>query len=453
MVNSKNVAFKVDRQVPTSGPPPLPFSTVINCRKPGGRRAAKKSHEVESHQVPLASISSTPPQALKRKRGLDNVTAADELSKKLLLLRDGSHAAPNGTTSGLSESGDSLPAIRSKVVPKPRARRGKTFTKDVDLDCWFTIFTFSDPAQLLEMRHKISLCFRFLRDNPTLWKHSRTYYYGSDIPDPPSELTEFQYAHLRHGHGCMSCGAVNTRKTYWAFLRRWCKPCFLSKTLKEPEVVELLKDDDGENISFLRKCLPAGVVDSWGNFVGAGPAHTQSLKAVYLRSDVEELVAEFIRESRDNYVSWHAEMRTWMNNKAAVMEERRAFARKMELWEDVTRTSKSHDYQGKKDARKAYYIEMAAKLSPPISALELSYCGSYRRAIAIPKDPNMISWQQLRPKLETEVGELRASGTRLEDLPPIHSTSGTATPDTSIPNAPVIPMLPLPNPTTAPIMF
>ncbi|ORY12251.1 hypothetical protein BCR34DRAFT_468953, partial [Clohesyomyces aquaticus] len=405
MVNSKNVAFKVNKQVPVRGPPPQPFGTVINCRKPTGKRAINRIEEVRSQQVPLSKVPGVFEVESNRKRGIDDVGDDDHTapSKRSSCSRDNSPAFT--MSPGFRPEERIFPTLRPRAKPT-KLRRGKALSKEIDLDCWFTILRFADPAQLLEMRDKIASCYRFLRDNPTLWKHSRKHYYKDSLPEPPAELTEFQYAHLRHGHGCMSCGAIQTRKTYWAFLRRWCKNCLQKKTIKETEARDMFKDDDGGDISFISKCLPSGIFDSWGNFVGVGPAHAHSLKTVFLVSDVEKLVAQFNQEARDNLGTWHAEMRTWMNEKVKLVEERREFAQKMEQWEDSARSSKSFDYQGRKEARKTFFVEKAAQLTPPICLRQMELCPAYRRSVAIPKEPNMTSWLQLKPKLEKEAAEL-----------------------------------------------
>jgi len=157
------------------------------------------------------------------------------------------------------------------------------------------------------------------------------------------------------------------------------------------------------------------------------------LKTVYLLSDVQKLVAEFVKESKENHATWHAEMRTWVANKAKAVEERREFARKMELWEDIARTSKSYDYQGKKEARKLYFEEKASKLAPPISLREMEMCPAYRRAVAIPKEPNMTSWLQLKPKLEKEVADLWMEGI-ITDRSSMQPMSRTSTPYTDTTN-------------------
>lgn len=427
MVNVKNVAFKVNKQTPVSQTPPQAYGTVINCRKPGGKRASKEPKEVRSHSVPLTNVSGS------KKRKRDALKREDLPSH--LDVGPSSAANAQAILPAVREASQPLITQKLKQVKPTRFRKGKVLEKGFDLDTWWTILTFSDPAQLLEMRQKIPSCYRFLRDNPMLWVHSRTNLYGDDMPEPPSDLDEFQYAHLRHGHGCMSCGAPSTRKTYWAFLRRWCKTCLQSKTVKEHDASISMRDVGIEDVTFLRKCLPSGVFDSWGNFVGVGPASTHSLKTIYLLSEVNKLQSE-VRAAAELYPdTWSAELRPRMAQKFVLVDERRAFARKMELWEEATRSNKASDYQAKKAARKAYFQDRALQLDPPISSKEMEACPSYRRAVAIPKDPNNTSWQQLKPKLEKEAAELRlrqvTPETRLGTASA--SASGTSTPNSMHP--------------------
>jgi hypothetical protein len=421
MVNAKNYTFKVHPQPPNSQARSQAYGTVINCRKPVGKRAAGGQKEVRSRQVPLANIEGT----LKRKWGDEQEDGSDAAAANAVVLPV--HATTVTSTIAVDRS---VPVQRWQPPKPARPRKTKAPTKGVDLDCWFTILSFSDPAQLLLMRRGVPSCYYFLRDNPMLWRHSRNYHYGSALPEPTSELTEFQYADLRHDHGCMSCGAPNTRKTYWAFLRRWCKTCLQSKTLKEHDALVLLRNAQGEDVSYLHKCLPSGIFDSWGNFVGVGPATTHALKTVYLLSDVQKLVGDYISLKAQNTdpASWSAELVAWYEPKVALVEERRAFAHKMEGWEELMRNERSYDYSAKKAARKKYFQTKAAELNPPIRVREIECCSSYRRAIAIPKEPNNTSWLQLKPKLEKEAAELKAKGGPPEDRHSTLATSGTSTP-------------------------
>lgn len=406
MVNSKDFAFKVNKQTPTEGSLPPAYGTVIDCRPAAGKRG-RSEKEVKSRQVRLTRVPDPDGVDCKRRKRELQDSAND------CAFATASKESSVGAVSAASNSTASTerPLALRKSQPAPtKFRRGTVLKKQVDLDSWFTILRFSDPAQLLEMRTRIASCYRFLRDNPMLWKHSRDHFYDDTLPDPPSELSEFQYAHLRHGHGCMSCHTKSTRKTYWAFNRRWCKTCLHSKIIKEQEVVAMLKEASEEHVLDLLKCLPVAIFDSWDNYVGVGPGNTHPQKNVYILRDVENLLVQHAREREANPATWHAECRVWMSEKEKVIQERHDFARKMELWEDHARQSKSSDFQEKKTARKKYFKEKAAELTPPISEKELQACPSYRRAVVIPKMPNMLSWSQLKPKVEKEAADLRARG-------------------------------------------
>jgi hypothetical protein len=427
MVNAKNVAFTVNKQTPFLQTLDQAHATILNCRPATGKRSGIQQ-EVRSHNVPLAKVEGS----LKRKRG--------EEGKKYV----------QQATTQTAPSGNDATTVPSTTLARPlisqhfqqrkptKLRKGKILSKGVDLDCWFIILTFADPAQLLEMRGKIASCYRFLRDNPMLWKHSRDNYYGADLPDPPSGVTEFQFAHLRHGHGCMSCGAARkTRKTYWAFLRRMCKPCLKDQVVKDYEAMGLFQITNAEVLSLLRSALPSGIFDSWGNFVGVGPASTHALKTIHLRSDVQKLAAEYYQEcqKRDTQSgetpSWLAE---WLAAKVKKVEERQVFAKKMEQWEEMQRTSQTSVYSDRKSQRKTYYKERASQLTPPISVKELEACPSYKRAIVIPKEPNKISWDQLKPKIIKEVAEnaAKVASEELRSRAPTASTSGFSTPTANI---------------------
>ncbi|KAJ4294481.1 hypothetical protein N0V90_008172 [Kalmusia sp. IMI 367209] len=375
MVNTKDFAFKVNKQTPANEPQPQAYGTVIDCRPGVKKRSVRGDKEVTSRRIRLTRISY--PDGLNKKRKWDPKDLKDgengdsEVEKEM-------RVPPTGTASQDS-TGRPVLLRKPQLAMPTKFRRGTVLKKNVDLDSWFTILRFSDPAQLLEMRAKIALCYRFLRDNPMLWKHSRNFFYDDTLPDPPSELTEFQYAHLRHGHGCMSCHTKSTRKTYWAFLRRWCKTCLHAKTIKEQDVVVHFQGVNEEHYLDLLKCLPVGVFDSWENFVGAGPGQTHSLKNVYLLRDVEQLVADYKRERAENPATWHAESRVWMSQKEMVQQERYNFARKMELWEEQARQSRSSDFNEKKAARKKYFKEKAAELIPPITGKALDSCPSSSR--------------------------------------------------------------------------
>ena len=98
----------------------------------------------------------------------------------------------------------------------------------VNVDIWENILSFCPPDFLLKARTVSSTFRSVLKDDSPIWKISRVKHFGSDMPDPPSGLSEPQYADLLTGTGCQNRGCISkkTRKTYWAFQRRLCLDCF-----------------------------------------------------------------------------------------------------------------------------------------------------------------------------------------------------------------------------------
>lgn len=145
--------------------------------------------------------------------------------------------------------GDTAPVSSSPVGParnkggRPRGRKPRApkipkgptrFQKNhpvnarVNIDVWENILFFCPPDFLLKAR-TISPTFRsVLKDDSPIWKRARVNHFGLDMPDPPSDLSEPQYADLLTGIGCQtrSCESTKTRKTYWAFQKRLCIDCF-----------------------------------------------------------------------------------------------------------------------------------------------------------------------------------------------------------------------------------
>lgn len=119
---------------------------------------------------------------------------------------------------------------RAKVGPT-RLRKGNDVKTSVPMDVWAVIFEYSEPKVLFQMR-RVSRAFADLLSYESVWKKCRIHHYGSRLPPPPAGLKEHQYLDLLEGQGCMACDNKATRKTYWAYLARWCEKCFTNKTLK-----------------------------------------------------------------------------------------------------------------------------------------------------------------------------------------------------------------------------
>ncbi len=121
---------------------------------------------------------------------------------------------------------------RPRFKTRPRnPRQGHNGIVPFPMDIWAIILRFTDPKTMLQAR-LICRDVRELLQYESVWADFRLNYFGNDTPPPPDGLNEFQYIDLLASYGCMCCGKKNVRKVYWAFLRRWCKGCFATKTIK-----------------------------------------------------------------------------------------------------------------------------------------------------------------------------------------------------------------------------
>jgi hypothetical protein len=418
MVNSKFVAFKVDKQVPLQGPHQAPTSIVLNCRKGGGKRRSKAGQAADSHPVSVTKLLNPGKKRQRDEEDQDRKCESQSSKSPKLSVGTSPHSGQSsqGSRALSPQTPSSTPGQSSiglggstpvRPLKRTRLSRRKPFTGEWHTDIWWHVMTVSNPAQLLQFREHIRLCFHLLDRYPKIWEHSRVHTYGDDVPNPPSEINEFQYASLRHGTGCMSCHKEKTRKPYWAFLRRWCKDCLKSKLILDHEAIPMMASipmpsENGEELSSLMRCLPSGVLDTWGNFLGVGPATTHSLKTVYVRDDVEKLVAECTARLKANDFVWTEEAKTWIREKTKLMEERRAFAQQIERWEEKSRQAKSLQNHNFKESRRTYFAQRANEFDPPMLLAEMQGYRAFDRSIKITKPPNLSCWQMLKPKLEVE---------------------------------------------------
>ena len=126
-------------------------------------------------------------------------------------------------------------------VYKPRAprkaptrlRKDRPVQTGLPMDIWRMILGFCSLEKLLKLR-QICRTFHSALDSDTTWRQARLHQFGTDQPGPPTGLTEMQYADLLVGIGCQDseCDEKCTRRTYWAFRRRWCEKCCLKNLIK-----------------------------------------------------------------------------------------------------------------------------------------------------------------------------------------------------------------------------
>ena len=118
-----------------------------------------------------------------------------------------------------------VPYPRNKqLVVKTKLRRDRPFKKELPCEIWQTIFGFCSPSFLLKVC-TIPYFDEVLSRNEVTWELARQRYFDPDMPGPPPGLSEADYARLLAGTGCQECGETKTRRTYWAYQRRWCEAC------------------------------------------------------------------------------------------------------------------------------------------------------------------------------------------------------------------------------------
>lgn len=423
---SQQLKFKVNRQAAERSEAPQPFTTVLNCRQPKKKRGQERKavEEIKSERVPLFRVGESPPQGTKRKRSADNGPDGDSVSEP-----ESKETFPL-TKRRLFAS--SRPSPKPKLLGKGRIRVAETYICD---DVWHVIIEHLDPAQLFNLYKESSFFHRKLANFKRLWTNNRVNHYGEDIPSPPEELTEYQYSDLLHGRSCQHCRLKeNTRKAYWAFLRRWCTSCLHEQTVELKDALRRVRAVDGFPEYLLSTCLKSAQSDSWGNYLGVNTSDVDltmsrplsAVKIIFLKSELEELITAFLKSKRskgssssaasestnpsDDEPPYPPAMQTFVDAKVAHVERLRDFAMQMEDWERVRRGVRSIDNKSRRDARRVYFVDKALELkfTPPLTKSEIERSKAFRTSIAISKWPNNSAWQALRPKLEEEIMRSRA---------------------------------------------
>ena len=119
---------------------------------------------------------------------------------------------------------------QKKHVGPTRLRKNKPVAADVHMDIWELILPYC-PLRFLFTARNVSKLFRERLAYSSLWKKCRIRNYGTEMPDALSGMKEWDYANLLEGLGCMGCTNKKTRKTYWAFQKRWCAKCLEKNTI------------------------------------------------------------------------------------------------------------------------------------------------------------------------------------------------------------------------------
>ncbi|KAF8313275.1 hypothetical protein DL93DRAFT_2081363, partial [Clavulina sp. PMI_390] len=88
------------------------------------------------------------------------------------------------------------------------------------------VCSYLHPVDLLHLVQSSKIFALFLLGTPGTWRFGRLQL--DDLPEPPEDLTEQQYACLLFGTNCQSCGTmcrISKHTFAWGIRRRWCEKC------------------------------------------------------------------------------------------------------------------------------------------------------------------------------------------------------------------------------------
>ena len=291
-----------------------------------------------------------------------------------------------------------------------RLRKDRPVRTGLPMDIWETILGFCTLEKLLKLRRLSGTFYSALQSDST-WKQARIHQFGPDQPDPPDYLTEMQYADLLVGVGChgAGCNEKCTRRTYWAFRRRWCEKCCVLNLVKGR-----LAKAEYDRYDEISKCVPHAMYDSWNHYQWAGhyeepPPWAGAYGAqsrVYSKFDLQEF------DCRLKRVSPIPDDSTWLEEQEASNAAYLIQLQKIETWVELDRKQREKERADMRDKRADFFEERAALLEPPLEFEALKRCPSYDRSIRISKLPTEKSWQMLQVKLTCERGRAEAENTK-----------------------------------------
>ena len=292
-----------------------------------------------------------------------------------------------------------------RATPRPplprkaptRLRKDRPVRTGLPMDVWETILSFCSLEKLLKLR-VLSWTFYSALKNDGTWRRARIHQFGPDQPDPPDGLTEMQYADLLVGVGCQGAGCKEkcTRRTYWAFRRRWCEKCCVLNLVKAR--VAKVEYNRYEEVS---RCVPYAMYDSWNHYQWAGHYPDPPLWAgtygaqsqVYSKFDLEKF------ENRLQNMDPLGINSTWLDEQAALNETYMDQLQSIERWVELDRKQREKERAETREVRANFFSKRALQMDPPLEFDVLEKCRSYERSIQISKYPTEKSWQILRDKL------------------------------------------------------
>ncbi len=373
----------------------------------GSGSARTKPHNITLPDQKFVDINSkngfqfllSTPETHAAKRSLENVDASTEDStsqdedgeKKRLRLE---------SSEDPSQCKDS--SMRSTRI-ELRTNKPLQNAEDVNPDVWRIILKNSPLKFLLSAKTLNRHFYRLLKEESTIWYESRVNQYSKDMPGPPGQMSEQQYAQLLEGKGCqnISCPQRSTGKVYWAFCVRLCELCYHQKTVKEEYAKRYQLEDPITH--FLLSLLPAAVVDG-GKYsrcrlinTHSGDWEATTAGAVYSKAEVDKIQVEFrqleeVGRTADEIADWKAQKK-----EAAIALT--SHLADIENW-DRDRADSAPKYRV---ARADFFKQQAAMLprseGGPMSEDVLKKMLAFKMSLDANTEPSKKTWDILKAKI------------------------------------------------------
>ncbi len=296
------------------------------------------------------------------------------------------------------------------------------------------ILEFTPPAFLRKAR-LISKTFKGMVDSyKSIYVNQRLENYGSEMPDPPPNITERQYNNLLGGKGCMdpNCADTQASRTHWSWMTRWCQPCWKSRIEREDRLLKLHQNQLTRTvITKILQCVPAGMHDSFmkpHDFLEdaeSRPRGAPRLYKYYLVKNVEDTIKEyealkappFKENPEHSQAEKAAALAEYQALEVECANKRTEFLEKRKEQNDLhmqqvikieaavrarrQEVAKPYDYN--RNARKKLFTKGAQEELPHIPIEFVTHCRSFKAAVRIFRDPGSErGWQVLKPKIQAD---------------------------------------------------
>ena len=313
----------------------------------------------------------------------------------------------------------------SNKKPMFNVHRPLKNAEDIHKDVWTLVFQFCHPRFLLRAK-TVSQNFYTILQQQSLWKESRRLHLRPEIRDRPDGITEQQYADLLVGRGCQntSCAKEGTTSVCWAFLVRLCPECIQSKTTRVSDLDEnrrhiLPNDKPLSDALPMISCMQVHRHDvrkvrrdASGEL--AYLAHGRASSYRFLRSAYDALEVEYLALQTQG--TSDQELITWWKGKydatMLLMEQR------LDISNGPSQVEEGPGCV--REDRRAFFVEMAKQLDPPMPESVLDCLAAYKKALLSHNKPTERAWETLKPKILP----FREQAERLEkELNPRQSTA------------------------------